>query len=74
MPVRATLILSRRHSEVKWPVPFLAAFNFPSVATRYLFGAGWTVSAHPNYDPRVWLKQSRALTSWVLVYVRFKVT
>ena len=40
VPVRGTLILSRRHSEVGWPVPFLAAFNFPSFATRYPFAAG----------------------------------
>ena len=39
-PLERTLILSRRHSEVGWPVPFLAAFNFPSVATRYPFAAG----------------------------------
>ena len=53
VPVRGTLILGRRHSEVGWPAPFLAAFNFPSVATRYPFAAGWTVSEHPNYDLRV---------------------
>ena len=58
VPVRGTLILSRRHSEVGWPVPFLAAFNFPSVATRYPFAAGSTVSEHPNYDPRVRLEPS----------------
>ena len=58
MPVRGTLILSRRHSEVGWTVPFLVAFNFPSVATRYPFAAGWTVGEHPNYDPRVQLKPS----------------
>ena len=32
-------ILSRRHSEVGWRVPLLAAFNFPSVATRFPFAA-----------------------------------
>ena len=53
VPVGGTLILSRRHSEVGWPVPFLAAFNFPNVATRYQFAAGWTVGEHPKYDPRV---------------------
>ena len=37
---RRTLILSHQHSEVGWPVPFLAAFSFPSVATRYPFAAG----------------------------------
>ena len=58
VPVRGTLILSRRHSEVGWSVPFLAAFNFPSVATRYPFAAGWTVGEHPNYDPRVRLEPS----------------
>ena len=58
MPVRETLILSRRHTEVGWPVPFFAAFNFHSVATRYPFAAGWTVSEHPNYDPRVRLEPS----------------
>ena len=63
MPVRGTLILSRRHSEVGWPVPFLAAFNFPSVATRYPFAAGWTVSEHPNYDPRVRLEPSMFRTA-----------
>ena len=56
VPVRGTLILSRRHSKVGWPVPFLSAFNFPSVATRYPFAAEWTVSEHPNYDPRVRLE------------------
>ena len=63
MPVRGTLILSRRHSEVGWPVPFLAAFSFPSVATRYPFAAGWTVSGHPNYDPRVRLEPSMFRTA-----------
>ena len=58
VPVRGTLILSRRHSEVGWPVPFFAAFNFPSVATGYPIAAGWTVGEHPNYDPRVWLEPS----------------
>ena len=53
-----TLILSLRHSEVGWPVPLLAAFNFPSVAIRYPFTAGWTVGEHPNYDPRVRLEPS----------------
>ena len=57
-PLETTLILSRRRSEVGWLVPFLAAFNFPSVATRYPFAAGWTVSEHPNYDPRVRLEPS----------------
>ena len=52
-PLEGTLILSRRHSEVGWLGPFLAAFNFPSVATRNPFAAGWTVSEHPIYDPRV---------------------
>ena len=56
VPVRETLILSCRHSEVGWPVPFLAAFNFSSVAARYPFVAGWTVSEHLNYDPRVRLE------------------
>ena len=58
MPARRTLILSCRHSEVGWPVPFLAAFNFPSVATRYPIAAGWTVGEYPNYDPRVRLEPS----------------
>ena len=72
VPVRGTLILSRRHSEAGWPVPFLAAFNFPIVATRYPFAAGWTVGEHPNYDPRVrrepsmFCSQSSALTTWPL--------
>ena len=63
MPVRGTLILSRRLCEVGWPVPFLAAFNFPSVATRYPFAAGRTVSEHPNYDPRVRLEPSMFRTA-----------
>ena len=42
--------MSRRHSEGRWPVP--------GVATRYPFAAGWTVSEHPNYDPRVQLEPS----------------
>ena len=58
VPVRETLNLSRRHSEVGWLVPFLAAFNFPSVATRYPFATGWTVGEHPIYDPRVRLEPS----------------
>ena len=45
-----------RHSQVGWPVPFLATFNFASVAIRYPFAAVWTVGEHPNYDSRVWLK------------------
>ena len=43
-----TLILRCWHSEVGWPVPFLTPFNFPSVATRYPFAAGWTVSEPPQ--------------------------
>ena len=58
VPIRGTLILSHWHSEVGWPVPFLTAFNFPSVATRYPFAAGLTVSELPNYDARVWLEPS----------------
>ena len=58
VPIRGTLILSRRHSKVGWPVPFFAAFNCLSVATRCPFAAGWTVSEHPNYDPRVRLEPS----------------
>ena len=54
--VSGTLILSHRHGDVGWPVPFLAAFNFPCVATRYPFAAGWTVDEHPNYDLRVQLE------------------
>ena len=56
VPVRGALILSHWHSEVGCPAPFLIAFYFPSVATRYPLAAGWTVSEHPNYDLRVWLK------------------
>ena len=63
MPVRGTLILSGRHSEVGWPVPFLVAFNFPRFATGYPFAAGWTVSEHPNYDTRVRLKPSMFRTA-----------
>ena len=48
--------MSGRHSEIVWPVSFLAAF--PSVAIRYPFAAGWTVSEHPNYGPNVWLEPS----------------
>ena len=58
VPVRGTLILSHRHNEVGWPVPFLAAFNFSSVATMYPFAAGWTVGEHPDYDPSVRLEPS----------------
>ena len=50
--------MRRRHSEVGWPVPFLAVFNFPRVTIKYQFAAGWTVSEHPNYDPRVRLEPS----------------
>ena len=53
--------MGRLHSEVGWPVPFLAAFNFPSVTTRYQFADGWTVGEHPNYDPRVRLEPSMFL-------------
>ena len=53
VPVRGTLILSRLYSEVGLPVPFLAAFNFSTVAALYPFAAGWTVDEHPNYDLRV---------------------
>ena len=52
------LILSHSHSEIGWPVPCLTAFNFPGVATRYPFDAGWTVSEQHNYDPRVWHEPS----------------
>ena len=38
------LILSHRHSEVVWAVPFLGAFNFLSVATRYQFAVVCRVS------------------------------
>ena len=62
VPVGGTLILSRRHSEVGWPVPFLAAFNFPGVATRYPFAAGWTVSEHPYCNPKVRLELSMFCT------------
>ena len=55
--------MSRPHSEVGWPVPFLAAFSFPSIATRYPFTAGWTVSEHPNYDLRVRLEPSMFRTA-----------
>ena len=63
-------MLSRRHSEVGWPVHFLAAFNFPSIATGYPFASGWTVSERPNHDPRVRLEpsmfaqQQSTLTTW----------
>ena len=56
MLLEGTLILSCWHSEVVWPVAFLTAFNFPSVATRYPNAAGWTVSEYPNYDLRVQLQ------------------
>ena len=39
-PLERTLILSHQHSEVGWPVPFLAVFNFPSVATGRPFATG----------------------------------
>ena len=53
-----TLILSLQHSEVRWPVPFLDAFNFPCVVIRYPFAAGWTVSEHPTFGVGVQLKLS----------------
>ena len=58
VPVRGTLILTHQHSEVGWPVPFLAAFNSPNFATRSPFAAGWTVGEHPKYDPRIRLEPS----------------
>ena len=48
--------MSHRHSEVGRPVPFFTAFSLRSVATRYPFAAGWTVSEHPNFDPRARLE------------------
>ena len=71
VPVRGALILSPRHSEVGWPVPFLAAFNFPSAPTWYPFTAEWTVSEHPNYDPRVRLETSFAQQSSALTTCPF---
>ena len=47
-PLKRTLILSRRHSKVWWPVPFLAVAKFTSVATRYQFAADWTIGEHPK--------------------------
>ena len=58
-----TLVLSHGHSEVGWPVPFLAAFNFPSAATRCPFAAGWTVSKHPTFGLRVRLEPSMFCTA-----------
>ena len=50
--------MSRQHTEVGWPVPFLVACNFPVVATRYLYAVGWTVGEHPNYDRKIRLELS----------------
>ena len=58
VPIRRTLIFSCPYSEVGWPVPYLATFHFPSVATRYPFAAGWTLGEHPYYGPRVGLEPS----------------
>ena len=53
-----TLILNRRHSEVGRPAPFLATLNVLTIATMNPLAAGWTLSEHPNYDPRVPLEPS----------------
>ena len=58
LPVRGTLILRHRHSEVRGPVPFLATFNFPSIAIRYPSAPRLTVGDHPDYDQRVRLTPS----------------
>ena len=47
-----TLVLSHRLFEVGWPVPFLAAFNPPSVSTGSQFTAGWTVIERPTIGSR----------------------
>ena len=40
VPVREDIYPESSACEVGWPVPFLAAFNFSIVATRYPFAAG----------------------------------
>ena len=39
-----------RYSVVGWPVLLCAALNLCSVANKYPFAAGWTVSERLNYD------------------------
>ena len=73
MPVRGTLILSHRHSEVEWPVPFLAAFiTFPVLlpGTHLLLGGKWanipTMIRGFGSNHRCFAQQSSALTTWPL--------